>query len=74
MILLLLALLLAIGVTGWMITFPAWRDYRPLQEAHAVLSDVLMLAAAFHVIGVIYASLRHHENLIWSMVTGRKRK
>ena len=74
MILLLLALLLAIGVTGWMITFPAWRDYRPLQEAHGLLSDVLMLAAAFHVIGVIYASVRHRENLIWAMVTGRKRK
>ena len=73
MILLLLTLLLAIGVTGWLITLPAWRDDRPLQEAHGLLSDVVMLAAAFHVAGVMYASVRHRENLIWAMITGRKR-
>lgn len=74
MIVMLLALLGAICVSGWLLTWQALRDHRELQEWHGRLSDGLMIAATLHITGVLYASLRHRENLPWSMITGRKRK
>ncbi len=73
MIVLLLALLAAICASGWLLIWQSLRDHRVLQEWHGRLSDGLMIAAVLHVIGVLYASLRHRENLFWSMLTGRKR-
>jgi cytochrome b len=74
MILLLLALMLVLGVTGWMISQPAWRDWRLLEDVHILVAHLLMLAACMHVLGVVYTSVRHRENLIWAMITGRKRR
>ena len=73
MILALWAVLLSLGASGWMLDSPAYRDYRPLQEIHAILADLLMLMIALHVAGVLLASWRHRENLIVAMVTGKKR-
>ena len=73
MIIVLWSLLLALGGTGWMLDSPQYRDYRPLLEAHAILSDVLLVLIAVHIIGVLLASWRHRENLILAMLTGRKR-
>ena len=73
MIIVLLALLTAICVSGWLLTWQSLRDHRVLQEWHGRLSDGLMIAAVLHVLGVLYASIHHHENLLWSMFTGRKR-
>ena len=73
MIVVLLALLTAICVSGWLLTRQTLRDHRILQEWHGRLSDGLMIAAVLHVLGVLYASIRHRENLLWSMFTGRKR-
>lgn len=73
MILILWALLLAACITGWLLTWQMWRDHRPLQAWHGMLADAIAVAAALHIVGVLYASFRHRENLIWSMVTGLKR-
>ena len=43
-----------------------------LEEAHDVLSYVLLGAVGVHVAGVVVSSLLHHENLVRSMVTGYK--
>ena len=73
MILFLLALLLAICLTGWMQGTDRYFGIDWVEETHELLSDALLVAILVHVAGAAIASLRHGENLIWAMITGRKR-
>ena len=43
------------------------------ESFHHVLADTLVVLALLHVCGVVYSSLRHRENLVAAMVSGRKR-
>ena len=73
MVLLLWATLLAITVTGACLDTTTWRDYRPLHAWHDGLSDALLGLVGLHLLGVLYTSLRHRENLVLAMLTGQKR-
>lgn len=74
MILALMALLSAIGATGWMLTLDAFWGLEWVEELHEGLANLLVALVAVHVAAAVWESLRHGENLILAMVTGRKRR
>lgn len=73
MVLALLSMVGMIALTGWMQTTDAYWGVEWVENTHEALAQILLVAIALHVAGVIHASLRHKENLALSMVTGQKR-
>jgi cytochrome b len=73
MMLALIALMLSVGVTGWMMTLDAYWGEEWLEELHETLANAIWPLAGLHVLGAVIESFRHRENLIASMITGRKR-
>ncbi len=51
---------------------PFWGDI--FEEVHEFLANFILFLIAVHIAGVIVESLIHHENLIKSMFTGKKRR
>jgi cytochrome b len=43
------------------------------EEIHDVFANLTLVLIGFHVAGVLLSSFLEKENLIWSMITGRKR-
>lgn len=72
MIVALLIILGAIGATGYMMGMDAYFGEEWLEDLHKALVNGLLLLVALHVVGVATASLRHRENLVKAMITGRK--
>ena len=66
----LLGLTLVIGASGWAI----YNDYSAawLEKTHEVAAHAMLLMVGIHIAGVAVASLLHRENLLRSMLTGRK--
>jgi cytochrome b len=72
MILALLATLVAVGGTGYMMGMNRYFGVEWVEHAHATLVNVLLVLIVLHLAGVVTASLRHRENLVVAMVTGLK--
>jgi cytochrome b len=74
MIVLMLGLLAALCITGFVLDTPQFRDDRDFKQVHDLLTDATVVCIVLHLVGVVHASLRHRENLVGSMVTGHKRR
>lgn len=69
-VVILLGLGLATAASGWAMYNEVGGEW--LEEVHEVLASVMLGVVVVHVAGVIFSSLRHHENLIAAMFTGYK--
>lgn len=73
MILLLMAGVAAVGMTGWMQTWDAFWGVEWLEDLHEALAWGLLAFVGIHVLAAIVESVHYRENLIAAMVHGRKR-
>lgn len=73
MMLALMALLAGVSVTGWMMGLDQFWGEAWLEALHEVIANAILVLALLHALAALVESWRHRENLIWSMITGRKR-
>ncbi|HEX5312837.1 cytochrome b/b6 domain-containing protein [Aquabacterium sp.] len=64
------ALILALGITGWMSQLDRYWGEEWLEELHEGFADVLMGVVVVHWLGVISMSLLLKQNLVRAMLTG----
>lgn len=72
MIAALLGTLLALSITGWLMLTRRLFGVPWVEDVHSFAADALLILIALHVCGVIGSSVLHRENLVLSMLTGRK--
>lgn len=73
MIIALLAALIGLSVTGVLMTTDGYWGSEAMEDIHEAIANGTLILIALHVLGVVVASLEHGENLVVSMITGRKR-
>lgn len=73
MVLALMATIAVLGWTGWAMGSDGYFGVDWVEETHESAANGLLLLVALHIGGVIVESLRHGDNLIAAMITGRKR-
>lgn len=74
MIVALLVMLIGTSITGYMMTTDAYWGAKGVEEVHEVFANLTVGLVVFHVLSVLMASFEHRENLVKSMITGRKRR
>ena len=72
MILILLAVLLTIAVSGFMMQTNRFFGIDWVEQVHSVAADSLLVLVPLHVLGALLSSWLHQENLIRSMFSGQK--
>lgn len=72
MMLLLMALVLSLGLTGWLQGTDAYFGDERLQDLHRYLGNALMLSAGLHAASAIVVGRLERTRLIKAMVTGVK--
>ena len=72
MVVALLVMVTLVGASGWLYTTDRYWGVEWVETLHDALANVLFALVGLHVAGVLYASVRHRENLIGAMFHGRK--
>jgi cytochrome b len=62
----------ATGFTGWLFTTDRFWGVKWVEELHGILGEALLPLLFLHIAGAIFTSYRHRENLVASMLHGRK--
>ena len=73
MIVVLLTVIAATAISGWLLTTDAFWGSGGIQRVHSLLAHGVLLLVLLHIAGVALASARHGENLVRAMVIGLKR-
>ncbi|CUA81803.1 Cytochrome b [Gulbenkiania indica] len=73
MMLALMALVLALGFTGWLMGTDAYWGEEWLESLHEGLANTLMGLAGMHVLAAVVMSRLERVNLVRAMITGVKR-
>ncbi|MCB1383508.1 MAG: cytochrome b/b6 domain-containing protein [Notoacmeibacter sp.] len=73
MVLALLTMLIVISGSGYAMTTDMFWGVKWVEELHEATVYLTLGLIVLHVAGVILASIEHSENLVRSMITGRKR-
>ena len=73
MIVVMLALLIVISVTGFLLTTTRFYGDEMMFVIHERVVHVMLICILLHVLGVLWSSRAHRENLVKAMITGRKR-
>jgi cytochrome b len=62
----------ATGLTGWLYTTNQLWGVAWVENLHSGLSNLLLILIGLHISGVLFTSWRQGENLVASMIHGRK--
>ena len=54
-------------------SLPTEPEENAIGEVHGVLANLTLAVVVLHLFAVSLASFVHRENLVWSMITGKKR-
>ena len=73
MIVAILTLLAIISASGWLSTTDAYWGIAWVMNVHLYATWILLSLLPLHIAGAVHASLLHRENLLASMLHGRKR-
>lgn len=66
------ASLIAVGVTGWLMTTDPFWGVEWVEEVHEVLANWVLVSVLLHVAGVVLESWYSRVNIVRAMITGRK--
>jgi cytochrome b len=73
MVITLIVMLSATCLTGYLMTTDAFWGSEMVEEIHGGLANATLALVLLHVLGVLVVSFEHRENLVKSMISGRKR-
>ena len=65
---------LGLAVSGWLYTTDWFWGAEWVERLHSALAWLLLVLVCAHLLGVVFTSLRHRENLVRAMLDGRKRE